>query len=57
MGRVAGIHHNVVDIWANKDVVVDVGGGILDWEDEYGVVESYHNDSVTASLEVAPAET
>ena len=37
---------------ANTNVVVDMGGSILDWEDEYGVVESYPDESVTGASHV-----
>ena len=50
VGCVAGNSNNSVEIGTNKDVVVDVGGGILDWEDEYGVIESY--PSVTGASPV-----
>ena len=29
-----------------------MGGGILDWEDEYGVIESYPNDAVIGASPV-----
>ena len=47
VGGVVGNLHNFVESLTNKDVVVDVGGGFLDWEGEYGVIESY--PSVTSA--------